>query len=117
MPSLRAQNRVNTIARAFGRVLMSGSTNRTSRVLVTLRPEQRMDTPMDEAANFLREASKCLELASLMSLKADRKRMTEMAQRWLGLAQQAEAKRDLPERSVATLPKPGAAHAATADGK
>ena len=55
-----------------------------------------MDTPTDEAAHFLREASKCLELASLMSLKPDRERMTEMAQRWLGLAQQAEAKRDLP---------------------
>ena len=45
-----------------------------------------MDAPTDEAANFLREASKCLELASLMSLKTDRDRLMEMAQRWVSLA-------------------------------
>jgi hypothetical protein len=32
-----------------------------------------------------------LEVAERMSLKTDRARMTEMAQRWLDLAQQAEA--------------------------
>ena len=40
---------------------------------------------------YLRMAAGYLEVAERMSLKTDRARMTEIAQRWLDLAQQAEA--------------------------
>jgi hypothetical protein len=52
----------------------------------------------EKAAEYRREASICLELAPRISLRLDRERMTEMAQRWLDLARQAEARSDMPPR-------------------
>lgn len=49
-----------------------------------------MDNQQDKSADFRRQAAACLEVAQRMSLHEDRVRMTEMAQRWLDLAQQAE---------------------------
>ena len=50
-----------------------------------------MDVPQDKSADFRRQAAACLEVAKRMSLREDRERMAEMAQRWLDLARQAEA--------------------------
>jgi hypothetical protein len=44
----------------------------------------------DKAAEYRKQAQACLEVAQRMSVRADRERMTEMAQRWLELAQAAE---------------------------
>src|SRR4051794_1360893 len=48
------------------------------------------DTPA-KAAKYRKEAAACLEIATRMSIKSDRKNMMEMAQQWIDLAQQAEA--------------------------
>jgi hypothetical protein len=45
-------------------------------------------------------AAMCLEIANQMPLDADRTRMTDMAQKWLELAQRSEAEK----RSAAPLP-------------
>ena len=50
-----------------------------------------MDDRQDKSADFRRQAAACIEVAQRMSLLEDRALMTEMAQRWLDLAQQAEA--------------------------
>jgi hypothetical protein len=44
----------------------------------------------NRAAEYRRLAAECLEVAERMSLRADRSRMMEMAQRWLDLAKKAE---------------------------
>lgn len=44
-----------------------------------------------KSAEYQRKAVFCLEVAQRMSVNEDRERMTEMAQRWLELAQQAKA--------------------------
>jgi hypothetical protein len=41
-------------------------------------------------AEYRRLAADCVEVAKLMSLRVDRVRVMEMAQRWLDLAQKAE---------------------------
>jgi hypothetical protein len=46
---------------------------------------------MSDAADYPRMAAQCIEAAERMSLRADRARLLEMAQRWLRLAQGAEA--------------------------
>jgi len=54
---------------------------------------------MDEskAAEYRHTARLCLELAERMSLREDRGRILEMAQRWFALAAQVEAEsRDEP---------------------
>jgi len=43
------------------------------------------------AEEYRRQAAACLEVAQRVSVQKDRERMTEMAQRWLELAQKAEA--------------------------
>lgn len=50
-----------------------------------------MDDPQEKSAEFRRRAEACLDVAKRMSLRDDRACMTEMAQRWLDLAQQAGA--------------------------
>ena len=50
-----------------------------------------MDLPQNKSADYRRQAAACLEVALRMSLREDRERMAEMAQRWLDLARQAEA--------------------------
>jgi hypothetical protein len=45
----------------------------------------------DKAAEYRREAAACLEVANGMPRRDDRVCMTEMAQRWLELAQKAES--------------------------
>jgi hypothetical protein len=45
----------------------------------------------DKADEYRRQAASCVEVAKRMSLLEDRARMTEMAQRWLDLASEAEA--------------------------
>lgn len=50
-----------------------------------------MDNRQTKSDDFRRQAAACLEVAQRMSLHGDRVRMMEMAQRWLDLAQQAEA--------------------------
>jgi hypothetical protein len=44
----------------------------------------------DKAAELRRQAVACFEVAERMSLKADRARMIELAEHWLGLAKRAE---------------------------
>ena len=44
----------------------------------------------DKTKEYRKMAASCIEVAQRMSLKDDRVRMMEMAQRWLDLAQQAE---------------------------
>jgi hypothetical protein len=44
------------------------------------------------AAECLRQAAACIEVVERMSVAADRDRMVEMAQRWLAMAKEAEAK-------------------------
>jgi hypothetical protein len=51
-----------------------------------------MPSEKDKAAEYRREAASCLQVAERMSVAADRLRMTEMAQRWLDLAKEAEDK-------------------------
>ena len=46
--------------------------------------------PNDKAEENRKMAADCIEVAQRMSLKDDRARMMEMAQRWLDLVQQAE---------------------------
>jgi len=50
-----------------------------------------MDDRQDKSADFRRQAAACIEVAERVSLREDRARMMEMAQRWLELAQKAEA--------------------------
>jgi len=50
-----------------------------------------MDDRQDKSADFRRQAAACVEIAERMSLREDRARILEMAQRWLALAQKAEA--------------------------
>ena len=49
-----------------------------------------MEKPNDKTKEYRKMAASCIEVAQRMSLKDDRVRMMEMAQRWLDLAQQAE---------------------------
>jgi len=49
-----------------------------------------MEKPSDKTEEYRKMAASCIEVAQRMSLKDDRVRMMEMAQRWLDLAQQAE---------------------------
>ena len=46
---------------------------------------------MSNAAEYRRQAAACLEVAKRTSVLEDRELMSEMAQRWLDLAQNAEA--------------------------
>src|SRR5579862_9541367 len=50
------------------------------------------DEQQNLAMHYRRLAAECLEVAERMSLRADRARMIEMAQRWLDLAKKEEAK-------------------------
>jgi hypothetical protein len=50
-----------------------------------------MDSPPDKSADFRRQAAACVDIAQRMSLREDRARILEMAQRWLELAQKAES--------------------------
>jgi hypothetical protein len=49
-----------------------------------------MSESSSRAAEYCRLAAECLEVAERMSLRDDRARMMEMAQRWLDLAKKAE---------------------------
>jgi hypothetical protein len=49
-----------------------------------------MQTPKELAAQYRREAKACIDVAERISVREDRLRMMEMAQRWLELAQRAE---------------------------
>ena len=53
-------------------------------------PDDQMEKPNDKTEEYRKMAADCIEVAQRMSLKDDRVRMMEMAQRWLDLAQQAE---------------------------
>jgi hypothetical protein len=55
-----------------------------------------MDDRQDKSAEFRRHAAACIEVAERMSLREDRTCMMEMAQRWLELAQKAEAEKPSP---------------------
>ena len=55
-----------------------------------------MSEPPSRAAEYRRLAAGCLEVAERMSLREDRARMMEMAQRWVDLAQKAEAEAEKP---------------------
>jgi hypothetical protein len=46
---------------------------------------------MSNAAEYRRQAAACLEVAKRTSVREDRELMSEMAQRWLDLAQNADA--------------------------
>src|SRR5262245_42237151 len=48
-------------------------------------------TVRHRASDYRLMASMCLEIANQMSLHADRTRMTDMAQKWLDLAQTSQA--------------------------
>ena len=50
----------------------------------------KMEKPNRKTEEYRKMAADCIEVAQRMSLKDDRVRMMEMAQRWLDLAQQAE---------------------------
>jgi hypothetical protein len=50
------------------------------------------DQDIANAVEYRREAAACLEVAERMSLHSDGARMMEMAQRWLELAKNAEAR-------------------------
>jgi hypothetical protein len=56
---------------------------------------------MSDAADYPRMAAQCIEAAERMSLRADRARLLEMAQRWLRLAEGTEA------RAPETVGQPG----------
>lgn len=45
---------------------------------------------MPSAEEYRRNAAECREISKRMSLRDDRERMAEMAQRWLELAEKAE---------------------------
>lgn len=45
-----------------------------------------------DSQKYRRLAAECTEVAKRMSLRTDREQMTEMAQNWLSLAEQAEAR-------------------------
>jgi hypothetical protein len=49
-----------------------------------------MEKSNDKTEEYRKMAAGCIEVAQRMSLKDDRDRMMEMAQRWLDLARQAE---------------------------
>jgi hypothetical protein len=49
-----------------------------------------MTEPPRRAAEYRQFAADCLEVAERMSLREDRARIKEMAQRWLDLARKAE---------------------------
>jgi hypothetical protein len=53
-----------------------------------------MSDAQERAAEFRRYAALCLQFAERMSLRDNRDRMMEMAQRFLDLAQKEEAKAD-----------------------
>lgn len=46
---------------------------------------------VSKASEYRRLAAECLQIANNMSLNAERARLMEMAQKWLDLAQKAEA--------------------------
>ena len=46
---------------------------------------------MSKASEYRRLAAECLQIANNMSLNVERARLMEMAQKWLELAQRAEA--------------------------
>ena len=46
---------------------------------------------VSKASEYRRLAAECLQIANNMSLNAERARLMEMAQKWLELAQKAEA--------------------------
>lgn len=51
-----------------------------------------MSAARERAEGYRKEARSCLEFAAKMSLRADRERLTEMANHWLRLADLADAK-------------------------
>jgi hypothetical protein len=53
-------------------------------------PDDQMEKLNGTAEEYRKMAADCIEVAQRMSLKDDRTRMMEMAQRWLDLAQRAE---------------------------
>jgi hypothetical protein len=53
---------------------------------------------MHKASDYRRFAAECMEIAYRMSANGNRARMMEMAQRWLDLAQKAEAENSAPRR-------------------
>jgi hypothetical protein len=59
-------------------------------VLSSISLTEPLTEPPSRAAEYRRLAAECLEVAERMSLREDRARMMEMAQRWLDLAQKAE---------------------------
>ena len=48
----------------------------------------------ERAAEFRRQAAICLDVAQRISLKEDREKMMQVAERWLELAKRAEAEAD-----------------------
>lgn len=50
-------------------------------------------TVRHKASDYRLMASMCLEIANQMSLHADRTRITDMAQKWLELAQTSQAEK------------------------
>jgi hypothetical protein len=50
--------------------------------------------PVSKASEYRKLAAECLQIANNMSLNAERARLMEMAQKWLELAQKAEADAD-----------------------
>jgi hypothetical protein len=60
--------------------------------ITATRQGPRLADERTKAAECLREAAACIEVAERMSVQTDRARMVEMAQRWLDMAKDAEAK-------------------------
>ena len=53
-----------------------------------------MSGSASRALEYRRLPAECLEVAERMSLREDRSRLMEMAQRWLDLARKAEGEAD-----------------------
>lgn len=48
----------------------------------------------DKAAEYRRQAERCLEVSREMSLQEDREKLTVMAEHWISLAEQMEAEKE-----------------------
>jgi hypothetical protein len=60
-------------------------------VVVERRQLGRAGDSVSKASEYRRLAAECLQIANTMSLNGERARLMEMAQKWLELAQKAEA--------------------------
>lgn len=59
-----------------------------------------LETPSTKAARYRLEAKASIEVAERMTLREDRRQMMEMAQRWIEMAQEAEAEGEAQDPST-----------------